>query len=87
MSGVAKPGPDFLTGIAQAFGITRREAFQRAGMIESEPPTDTPAIREMNEAFVYLSPDEQAYWAGMLKCYVAERRREYSARPQGKGES
>jgi len=83
MSGVANPGPDFLKGIAQAFGITRREAFQRAGMIEPEPPTDTPTIREMNQEFAYLTTEEQELWLGMLKTYVAERKRGYTVSPQG----
>jgi transcriptional regulator with XRE-family HTH domain len=82
ISGAAKPGPDFLTGIAQAFSITRREAFQRAGMIESEPPTDTPTIQEMNQEFAYLTAEEQEFWVGMLKSYVAERKRGYTASPQ-----
>lgn len=72
-----------MKGIAQAFGITRREAFQRAGMIEPEPPTDTPTIREMNQEFAYLTTEEQELWLGMLKTYVAERKRGYTVSPQG----
>ena len=80
-------GHEAAKAIAGPMGLTVSEIKIAAGLEKPTPPTDTPEIKEINEAFAYLSPDEQAYWAGMLKCYVAERRREYSARPQDKGES
>jgi transcriptional regulator with XRE-family HTH domain len=79
IGGFANPGPDFLIGVARAFGLTRREVFQRAGMIEPDPPTDTPTIREMNEAFAYLTSEEQRNWLRMLENYVADRRGVYRA--------
>jgi len=80
-------GHEAAKAIAGPLGLTISEVKIAAGLDKPTPSTDTPEIKEVNEAFAYLSPDEQAYWAGMLKCYVAERRREYSARPQDKGES
>ncbi len=79
ISGVAKPGPDFLIGVARAFRLSRREVFERAGMIETSPPVDTPSILEMTEAFAYLEPNEQEFFLRMLKTYVADRRGTYQA--------
>ena len=79
-------GHEAAEAIAGPLGLTVSEIKTAAGLEKPTPPTDTPEIKAMNEAFIYLSPDEQAYWAGMLQCYVAERRREYTARPQDKGE-
>jgi hypothetical protein len=77
-------GHDACVAIARALGLRDIDVLREAGLADPVPPTDTPMIREVSEAFAYLSPEEQIYWAGMLQCYVAERRREYAARPQDK---
>jgi len=60
IGGFAKPGPDFLDGVARAFGLTRREVYARAGRIEPEPDSDTPSARDLLTYFSSLMPDHQA---------------------------
>ena len=60
ISGVAKPGPDFLDGVARAFSLTRREIYARAGRIEPEPDSDTPSARDLLTYFSTLMPNHQA---------------------------
>ena len=54
----ANPGPDFLIGVSRAFGISRREVFARAGIIESDPPI-TSMVKEMQAEYAALSEEDQ----------------------------
>ena len=59
ISGVARPGPDFLDGVARAFGLTRREVYSRAGRIEPEPDSETPSAKEVLNYFASLTQEHQ----------------------------
>ena len=56
-----KAGEDFCVGVARAFGLTRREVFARAGIIEPEPDTSDPTNISMLYEFARLSREEQAH--------------------------
>jgi len=81
IGGFSQPGPDFLIGVARAFGITRREVFERAGMIESITPMDETTVHDINEAFAFLSPEERAIWLKMLLSYASDKRRGLETSP------
>lgn len=72
-------GLDVAIKIADALSIPRIEILEQMGVLRPPPPTDTPSIREMNEAFAYLTSEEQRVWLRMLENYVADRRAPYRA--------
>ncbi len=72
-------GMEVAIKIADALAIPRSEILQRMGVLPTPPPTDGPTIREMNEAFAYLTTEEQRVWLRMLENYVADRRGPYRA--------
>lgn len=72
-------GMDVALKIADALSIPRIEILEQMGVLRPPPPTDTPSIREMNEAFAYLTAEEQRVWLRMLENYVADRRGTYQA--------
>lgn len=77
-----EPTEETCIAIASALKLPKSIVFQKAGKIEPVPPSDTPTIKEMNEAFAYLTREEQDFWLGMLQTYVAERKRGYVVNPQ-----
>jgi len=83
MNGERMVGHDACVAIARALGLRDIEVLRVANLADPEPPTDTPTIREMNQEFAYLTTEEQEFWLGMLKTYVAERKRGYTVSPQG----
>lgn len=74
-----EPTEETCIAIASALKLPRSVVFRKAGKIEPVPPSDTPVLREMNEAFAYLTSEEQRDWVRMLKNYVADRRGAYRA--------
>ena len=76
-------GLDVAIKIADALSIPRSEILKQMGILPPSPPTDTPSIHEMNEAFAYLTSEEQRVWLRMLENYVADRRGTYRADTAG----
>jgi transcriptional regulator with XRE-family HTH domain len=72
-------GLDVAIKIADALSIPRIEILEQMGVLRPPPPTDTPNLREMNEAFAYLTTEERQNWLRMLENYVADRRGSYHA--------
>jgi transcriptional regulator with XRE-family HTH domain len=70
ISGHANPGPDFLIGVSRAFGLTRREVFSRAGIIEPDSP-NTSMVKEMQTLFAALSEDDQRAILKQVKALYA----------------
>jgi transcriptional regulator with XRE-family HTH domain len=56
-----KAGEDFCVGVARAFGLTRREVFARAGIIEPEPDGNDPTNLAMLYEFARLPKEDQAH--------------------------
>jgi transcriptional regulator with XRE-family HTH domain len=77
INGNRKLGLDVAIKIADALSIPRSEILKQMGILPPSPPTDIPSIREMNEAFAYLTSEERRLWLRMIENYVADRRERY----------
>ena len=75
INGSYNPGQDFLEGVARALGLTRREVYARAGLIEPEPDGTEPTIQAMLYEFARLPKEEQAHLLKEARALNAYRTR------------